>query len=489
MKLFYNAKFYSLENQKSVYEAILTNQGKILETYSKKPVLSDVEEIDLNGCFVYPGFSDSHTHSFEGGLYSLSVNLDNVHCLDDVFDRLKNASPIAGKIFAFHFDETLIKEKRFPTMEELDRIWPLTPLLLRRVDGHSCVINSRAAQLIDWPEKLPADFNGYLFQRLNGKASNWFHKNLDDESILNAYHAASGIAIGNGITSVHTMIGDAFSDVKHYKLIADHLTDFTTNFVLYPQISDVKIALKYDAKRIGGCILSDGSFGSHTAALKSPYSDDPKTCGSLYRSDEFWMNFIQEAHHNNLQVAIHCIGDRAIDQILTCYEKVETESPKNLHHEIIHNELTSNSMLDRMADAKISAVMQPMFDRLWAGKNGLYEKRLGVERTLRTNRLKSIYDRNILLTGGSDWYITELNALQGMNAATKIHNPSERLTPYQALEIYTKNPAILSSDDDKYGMLKPGLNADFICLQEDILTATDIDKIKIKSVYVGGKKI
>jgi hypothetical protein len=255
---------------------------------------------------------------------------------------------------------------------------------------------------------------------------------------------------------------------------------------LYPQITDVNIALEIGTKRIGGCILADGSFGSYSAALSEPYSDKPETTGILYRSDEFWQNFVKKAHENDLQVAIHCIGDAAITQILNCYETVQEENQKDLKHMIIHNELTSDEMLDRMANANVSAAMQPMFDRLWAGSKGLYEKRLGMDRTSRTTRLASVYNRNILLTGGSDWYITDMNALMGIDAATRIHNEKEQLSAYQAIEIYTKNAAILSGDQDRFGTIEKGKLANFVCLEENILESRSIKDIKINSMIVEG---
>ena len=489
MKLFHNAQFLTMKSEGDIATSVLVDdKGIIKETYLKTPIIESVEKIDLKGKFVYPGFIDTHTHSFEGGLYSLSANLENVTNLSEVFDILTKTKPVSGKIFAFHFDENNIEEKRFPTRDELDKIFPDTPLILRRVDGHSCVINSKAAKLIDWEEPLPAEFNGYLFKQVNGKASNWFHRNLTDEAIMQAYHKAANIALQNGITAVHTMIGDAYSDIKHFDLIKKNLHLFPIEFILYPQITDVDIALKAGSRRIGGCTLADGSIGSHTAALFEPYSDKPETSGILYRSNEFWQNYVRKAHKHNLQVAVHCIGDAAISQILNCYETVQQEEPKNLRHMIIHNELTSDEMLDRMIKANVSAVMQPMFDRLWAGKNGLYEQRLGKKRTSCTNRLASIYKRGILLTGGSDWYITDLNALKGIDAATRIHNEKEQLTPYQAIEIYTKNAAILSADENRFGTIEKGKLANFVCLDEDILKSRSIKDIKINSVVVKGKQ-
>ncbi|MCF7858940.1 MAG: amidohydrolase [Candidatus Cloacimonetes bacterium] len=486
MKLYLNARFYSMREEGECFKAILVDDnGVIQETFKTAPKLPNVERIDLDHCFVYPGFIDTHTHSFEGGLYSLSVDLENADTLQNLFDLLAEAKPVSGKVFAFHFDENNIKEKRFPTKQELDKIFPDIPLILRRVDGHSCVINSKAAEMIDL-KSLP-DFNGLLTGRDNGKVSNWFHRNLTNETILNAYQQAAKIALKTGHTAIHTMIGDAYSNLKHYKLIKENMHHFPIEFILYPQITDVDIALDIGSPRIGGCILADGSFGSFTAALLNPYSDKPDSSGILYRSDEFWLNFITRAHQKNLQVAVHCIGDAAITQILNCYEKVQQNDPKDLKHIIVHNELTSDEMLNRVSKANISTAMQPMFDRLWAGTNGLYVKRLGPERTSRTNRLASIYNRNILLTGGSDWYITEIDALKGIDAATRMHNETERLTPYQAIEIYTKNAAILSCDENRFGTIEKGKLANLTCLKEDILESHSIKDIQIDSVIVDGK--
>ena len=486
MKLFHNAKFYSMRKDGEFFSAVLVNNEKIVETFNKTPELQNVEYIDLHESFVYPGFIDTHTHSFEGGLYSLGADLEHVSSLNDVFEILSETKPISGKIFAFHFDENKIKEKRFPTNKELDKIFPDLPVILRRVDGHSCVVNSIAVKKIKWEKPLPNFFSGHLNKRWNGIASTWFHQNLSDEAILDIYLKAAEKAIKTGHTTIHTMIGDAHSDLMHYRLIKKNLHRFPVEFILYPQITDIKQALEIGSPRIGGCIVADGSFGSHTAALLQPYKDEPENYGVLYKTDKFWEDFIKEAHLNNLQIAIHCIGDAAISQILKFYEEVQRENPKDLRHEIIHNELCSDKMLDRMQKINISSVMQPMFDRLWAGKNGLYEKVLGKERTLRTNRLASIYQRGILTTGGSDWYITDLNALKGINAATKMHNKNERLSSYQAVKLYTSNAAKLSFDENRLGMIKKGMQTDFVCLEGDIFRTEKIDKIKIKKVIKSG---
>jgi len=486
-----NGKFYTLRKEGEFNQAVLIKGDKIEQVFFTSPEnISADEVIDLHNSFVYPGFIDTHTHCFEGGLYSLSVDFSDVTSINDILEILREADPISGKIFAYHLDENSIKERRFPTQKEVDHLYPDIPLIIRRVDGHSCVINSAAAAKIPWKKPLPKGYNGYLNREWNGQASNWFHRDLDDESILKVYHEAAAKAINTGHTTIHTMIGDAYSDLKHLPLIKHHLSEFPVEFILYPQITNVKKALEIESTRIGGCILADGSFGSHTAALTEPYTDRPNQKGVLYRSSDFWQSFIREAHNEGLQIAIHCIGDAAIQQILKCYEQVQTENYQDLRHEIIHCELVSDDMINHIKKSGISAVMQPMFDRLWAGPGELYQWVLGKERTLHTSRLASIYNKGILLTGGSDWYITDLSALKGINAAVNLHNPKERLTPYQAVSIYTRNAAKLSHDEDRLGQILPGKEADMVFLEEDILKpGTKIDQVKISKVIKKGRFI
>lgn len=489
MQLYINAHIYTMAEQYDCCSAMLVDGDTIRQVYKTTPTQPiDAEIIDLQGAFVYPGFIDTHTHSFEGGLYSLGANLEHVANLDDVFDILRNTPPVSGMIFAFHFDERSIPEQRFPSLAELDAIHPSTPLILRRVDGHSCAINSAAAKAIDWEEPLSHDFNGYLFQRPNDVAANWFHLNLDDEGILRAYHKAAETAIKAGHTTVHTMIGNGRSNPEHYALIEAHRTKFPVEYILYPQISDVDAALQLGSARIGGCILADGSFGSHTAALTAPYTDKPSTCGTLYHDNAYWMDLVKRAHDANLQVAVHCIGDRAIDQILRCYETVQKENPKDLRHELIHNELVDDAMLNRMKDSNITAVMQPMFDRLWGGPGGLYETVLGKERTRITNRFSSLVKAGITVSGGSDWYVTDLDALAGIEAAMHHHNPNEALPAHEAIAMYTSAAAVVSHDEHRLGKLLAGYQADFVVLDKAISHHSPTSVKNIRAVYKAGQK-
>ncbi|MBW6516521.1 MAG: amidohydrolase [Candidatus Cloacimonetes bacterium] len=491
MTLFYNALFYSLKERHETFSALLVDEnGVIVETFQKLPNNFQGNKIDLNGTFVYPGFVDTHTHSFEGGLYSRAADLGNCRCLEDVYKLLQEREPIDGIFVGYNFDENLISEKRFPAPEELDRIFPNAPCLIRRIDGHSVQINSKAKKEIEQWGKIPLPEVEVYRGDWNDHISRWFHRNISQEEIISAYQRAAELAILAGHTTVHTMVGDAKDDPLHYKLLQESKKKFSIEFVLYPQIFNIQKALELGAPRVGGCILADGSFGSGTAALSEPYINDPQNRGILYKSSQEWEKFILEAHENGLQVAIHCIGDAAIKQILSLYAQAQQQNPKNIHHQIIHSELiTDDRVIDMMKEYHVAAVMQPVFDLLWGGEDKLYAHVIGKDRALQCNRFRSLLAKNVLVTGGSDWYVTEMNALKGIYGAVNHHNTTERIDPFAALSLYTINAARLINEDENVGMLTPGRKADLVCLDRDLLQNDDILSIKITRVVKAGKII
>lgn len=465
MNYFYNGHFWVNHAFDEQVKGILCEKGTIKDIlYHDCDLDKDIFRVNLNGAYVFPGFIDTHTHSFEGGLYSLMIDLSEARSLDDVFNLIAEGGRQKGEyIFAWNFDENNIAEKRFPTREELDRVVADKNLVVRRIDGHSCVINTFACNNILGDDHKIYCEDPVLRGVENDKAVHWFHNNLDNELILKSYHAASQIALKGGFGTVHTMVGDADMSMGHYYLLEKHLAEFAVDFVLYPQSFNIEAALDLGAKRIGGCILADGSIGSLTAAFFQPYQGRP-IFGNLYQSDQFWFDFISKAHKHDLQVGVHCIGDRAISQINNVYLRLAQSEYKDLRHQIIHCEVTDNDLLNQIAASSAVPVMQPAFDMLWGGDNGFYAQMLGPERACNMNRFKSMMDMGIPVTGSSDWYITELDIRKSLYVAMNHHNSNERLSLAEAVQIYSYNAAHLSHDEHRWGEIKIGKDADFTVL-------------------------
>ena len=253
-------------------QALLVEKGIVIEQlpYPVPEQYKHIYQQDFAGAYAYPGFIDTHTHSFEGGLYSLGVDLSKAKNIDEVLQLLsaENAKKTKDEIiFAWQLDEALLQEKRFPTVQELDSVVPDKPLLLRRIDGHSCMLNPFARKQI----KDLATSTEILRGAENDHAVHYFHNRLTDDRILEAYQISAKLGLQAGFCSLHTMIGDAQNSITHFELIRDNLDKFPLRFILYPQSFNIEAALNAGAKRIGGCIIADGSIGSETAAVSEPY--------------------------------------------------------------------------------------------------------------------------------------------------------------------------------------------------------------------------
>lgn len=481
--LFTNAHFYHPGKN---YRALLCEDGIIQELFETPPIPgAEIRIEDLGGCWVYPGFTDTHTHSFEGGLYSNGLDLSEITSIADLLELIHQHCQSRTSdelIFAWRFDELKTQEGRFPTRAELDRVSPRNPLVLRRIDGHSCMLNRRA--LAEIP--LMNSASEVLRKAENDQAVHHFHVNVPPDQVVRAYHSAAEIALRGGFSSIHTMIGDAQYSNTHFKLIRDNLSSFKVRYSIYPQSFNLENAIELGATRIGGCILADGSFGSHTAALTEPYLGTDEL-GMLYQSNGFWDSFVAKAQEQDLQVAVHCIGDRAIEQINQAYLKAQASNPKDLRHQLIHCELVSDQLLEKIVESGAAAVMQPAFDHYWGAQGGFYEKALGPARWGQLNRFKSLSESGVRLCFGSDWYITELDVLKGIHAAINHHNPEERISVDQAIAAYTQNAAWLSHEEDSKGSLTPGKVADMTVLSAELSQVFQLSELEVLRVYKSGE--
>ena len=485
MKLFLNARFYIDGSFNNSIQAILVDRGKIVSLLNQIPApATSFSCIDLGGACVYPGFTDVHTHSFSGGLYLDGIDLSPATCLQDVFDLISQASGSKDTVFAWRLDESLLSEKRFPTRAELDSVLPHTPILIRRIDGHSCVLNSAALHV--YPGLKPQ--SEVLKGAENDIVVNWFHDNCSAETIINAYHRAAREAMKGGFTTVHTMIGDAQFSLQHFDLVNKNLEQFPIRFVLYPQSFDIKAALENGSTRIGGCILADGSIGSHTAALSEPYLGHSGK-GILYQSDDFWQGFVSEAHKAGLQICVHCIGDAAIRQINSAYAKIGRDQVLELRHQLIHCEVTPDALVVEIAQSGATPVMQPAFDLLWGGDDGFYARNLGLTRSRQMNRWGSFGRKGIRVCGSSDWYITPLDIGMSIHSLVNHHNPDERVSARAAIRIYTENNAWINHEEHERGLLRPGYIADFSVLNTDLTKDFDYKHVKVTKLVRNGELI
>jgi predicted amidohydrolase YtcJ len=252
--------------------------------------------------------------------------------------------------------------------------------------------------------------------------------------------------------------------------------------------------------RVGGLKgFADGSLGSTTAWFYEPYLDKPDSRGLALEEPAKIYEKVLNADKNNLQVMIHAIGDRANDEILKIYERVEKENgAKDRRVRIEHAQHLNEGLIKRFASAKVIASMQPFHaidDGRWAWK------RLDEKRLKGTYAFRTLLDSGAKLAFGTDWFVAPLNPMFGIYAATTRRTldgknpkgwiPEQKITVEEAVRAYTSGSAYAEFQENVKGAITVGKLADLVILSDDIFTISpiEIEKTKVLTTIVDGKVV
>jgi predicted amidohydrolase YtcJ len=241
--------------------------------------------------------------------------------------------------------------------------------------------------------------------------------------------------------------------------------------------------------RIGGCILLDGDFGPHTAALLEPYADQPDNCGTLYYTQQEVDAFVEAAHRAGLQIAMHAVGDRAAEQALNAYERALERWPRPDHrHRIEHFEVYDEELVARTRRLGVHLAIQPPFN-VYFGGHARLNPILGEERALRSDPVRSLVEAGIPVGGGSDSAVTPMQPLYGIYSAVNHSNPAERLSVERALRLYTLDNAALAFEEEGKGSIEIGKLGDLVVLSDDPMSVAPetIADIAVEMTVVGGE--
>ncbi|UCG42158.1 MAG: amidohydrolase family protein [candidate division WOR-3 bacterium] len=446
--------------------------------------------------FVCAGFIDSHLHPLELGLQEIFVNLHGAGSLDHVLTGIRSwigENPDSPLCLGFNLRPELLKENRYPTCAELDAVTGRTPTLVYRIDGHSAALNTPGLELGLKHGKLPGvdldqsgRHTGVVRGRAYEHASRVFKHRLSTDILRRALHKASDKALARGVTTVAAMVGDRDLAEPDWQLLLGALADLDARAVPFCQTRDSGLAGKLGLSRVGGCILIDGSFGSHTAAVNQDYSDAPGNRGVLYFEDRELAALLARAHQLGLQTAFHAIGDRAVEQLVRTHEQCDTCKGGNpLRHRIEHAELLSPELVARIAALGVVLGVQPAFESCWGGPQGMYAARIG-ERWRKTNPYRSLLDAGVVLAGGSDAPITPIDPLAGIRSAVNHPNPDQRISGTQAFAMFTTAAAFSLGLETSCGRVEPGYDADLAVLSADPRTGADC---RVLATFRGGRRV
>ncbi|MTI59110.1 MAG: amidohydrolase [Firmicutes bacterium] len=532
--IFRNGKIYTMKNQETVnnpLKAMLVKGNYILDLGTEQYIMgkylnNKCRVVDLRKKTVIPGFNDAHLHIYQYALSNSKIRLNGVTGIEDISRRIKNyikdRSIVPGKwIEGSGWNDKDFTTPGLPEKEELDLIAPENPLILKRACYHVALVNTRALDICQIDKKTPDPAGGKIKRDNQGSPTGVLYDDAIDlvenkipqknikqtkELLQQGFEAAARTGLSSLQTDDFLNIKDPSIILQAYQELAEE-NKLPLRINLQLRVNQAEEIIKFSRQGIktgrGNIffkygpikIIADGSLGACTAALRQPYFNK-STKGDLLLSQTDLDRLVSTAYKEDCQVAVHAIGDAAVEMAANSFSRIKTiNNPRPI---IVHAQLGSPSIYQKMARNKVIAAVQPIF---LATDWPIIEDRVGTDRSFHSYAWQSMQQSGIKICGSSDAPIEPFNPLYGIYAAVTRQDlagnpqggwhPAEQLSVYDAVKIFTVNPAYQSFEEGIKGTLEIGKLADFTVLSEDIfhLDREKIKDITILGTYVGGKAV
>ncbi|WP_144796462.1 amidohydrolase [Halorubrum depositum] len=505
-RLFVNGEVHTLAAPDETREAVAVRDGKIVRLGSTREVEFlegvDTDVVDLGGRVLLPGFVDAHTHLTTVGRYLVHADLSAADSPNEAVDLLaeraeevahaeraagagdaERAGEVADEdgagdewVLGYGYDESTWAEDRYLTRADLDHVSTERPVAAFREDMHVAAVNGvaldRFADAIDAgpDETVPTDADGEPTGVLLESAIDPIYEAVEPGPAETREIVAAALddCAAKGITGFHDMVRNSHAPRAYRELDAAGELTARVRINYWSDHLDALREVGLGTNDGSGTVetgaiksYTDGSFGGRTARLSEPYADAPDETGQWVVDPEELAATVAEATAAGYQFTAHAIGDEAVDAVLDAYEGASETDPGEARHRVEHVELADDAAIERLADSGVVASVQPNFLK-WAGEGGLYESRLGPERTAETNRYRDMLDAGVRLAFGSDGM--PMDPLLGVHHAVNAPAEAQRLTVTEALRAYTRGGAYAGFDEDRLGTVAVGKRADLVAL-------------------------
>ncbi|MDP9329571.1 MAG: amidohydrolase family protein [Actinomycetota bacterium] len=499
MRTLYRAtRVYSLSSP-AVGEWILIDERHVQRVGSGTPPEAD-RLVELPGATIVPGFIDTHVHLTPTGRALADTDVYGARSREEllaVAKRRVGETPADEPVILQGYDETLWDDPRPPSIEDLDEL-AQRPLVIHRTDGHMALANSAAIAAADIAAEpgteraADGEPTGRITLEAVHRLDRWETERLSDNDVQELQLRAAALAASRGITCVHEMSMPHEFGIRDLQVFLRQRERLPIDCVPIVATMDIPQVIDLGLGTIGGDLPVDGSIGARTAALAAPYADG-SAFGIAYYDDDELERFFGDGHGAGLQVGVHAIGDRAIEQVLTAWERVyqALDSRQRRHfrarrHRVEHFEMTSAGQVERAGMLGLAVSVQPTFDRLWGGAGGLYEIGLGEDRSGSMNPFRTMLERGVELGVGSDAPVTPLDPMLTLMALEGHHDPAQRMSRFEAIRLHTIGSARLAHHEEKKGALGPGMHADFAAFEVDPFEAETLETVRpILTVSLG----
>jgi len=539
--VYYNGRIITVWEARPVVQAVAIRGNRFLRVGSNQEVLKlagpSTRKVDLRGRCVVPGLIESHVHPVGAALSERDGPVPVMHSIAEVQEYMRKEAarlPADKLVFVPKVYATRLKERRYPTRQELDAAVPRHPAVAD--NGYAAVLNSVALARAGVTRSTPEPDNGKIIRDPSGEPTGLIlgarqligrifqDRTFSHQDELWALRTIQKHYNSAGITSIVDR-GQAASGVRLYQelqKLGELTVRATITYRIGSQGTPAEIRRRIleipfvtgfgdDRVRIGAIkVILDGGILIGTAFLRAPYGTgteiygykDPDYRGVFGMSMESLIEMARTANELGWQMTAHTAGGGAIDRLLDAYEEADKVKPiRERRFTVTHGNFPDARAIQRARKMGVIYDMQPA----WHHFDGpAIAPAFGPDRMRNFIPLRSLIDAGVTVVGGSDHMIRmdprlSLNAYHpffGMwmavtrkTAAGTVLNPEQRITREEALRLWTINGAYGTFEEKKKGSIEPGKLADFAVIDRDYLTCPEdeIKDIEVLMTMVDGK--
>jgi predicted amidohydrolase YtcJ len=537
-RVLFNAKVFTGVPDHPYADAVAIRGDKIVAVGSLAEVLPAIDQsaarVDLLGKFLLPGLIDSHAHPIEGGLTLISADVANEMPSMDALvsfavDAKKSGKGMRGDVIYIsgmplvYWSKTDELNARFSSGAYAD-----VPVFLYGMDGHTGwanrVLLRRAGVTKDFLSRLSQSERAYYgidsTGDPNGFAVDAGADKIDavippatKERYLEGGRAAVQYLHSLGITAWLDAMAEPPILVT-YRSLAER-GELTVHVVALPVVNPrndpakeleavQKIRQEYanlpNLTLPGIKVFADGvmEYPSQTASMTKPYRNTGKSgekSGDLLFDPARFAELAIAADKQGLIVHVHALGDRAVKEALNGIAAArKANGNSGLPHTLTHIQVADPEDFPRFRQLGVVAALQLLWATAEPDTIELLKPYLDPDLYRWQYPARSLLDAGALISGASDWPVSSPNVFAAIYQAETRKGPEGVLDAAQCmpreamLYAYTRNSARALNQQDKIGSLAPGMQADLVLVDRDLLTVPpeELKDTKVLWTMVGG---